>query len=115
MRRQRVPPRGLYGGTLVGFIFMMPLLGTALGAASGALGGKLSDAGIDDQFMKDAAGSLQPGTAGLFLLIRKMTTDKVLADLKGVGGVLMRTSFDETKEAALREALAATTPEPAVK
>jgi hypothetical protein len=26
--------------------------------------------------------SLQPGTAGLFLLIRKMTTDKVLADLK---------------------------------
>ena len=26
---------------------------------------------------------------------------------KGVGGVLMRTSFDETKEAQLREALAA--------
>jgi uncharacterized membrane protein len=42
----------------------------------------------------------------LFLLVRKMTTDKVLADLKGVGGTVMRTSFDETKEAALREALA---------
>jgi uncharacterized membrane protein len=26
--------------------------------------------------------------------------------LKGVGGTVMRTSFDETKEAALREALA---------
>jgi uncharacterized membrane protein len=99
---------GALWGTLIGFIFMMPLLGTALGAASGALGGKLSDAGIDDNFMKEAAGALQPGTAGLFLLIRKMTTDKVLADLRGVGGVLMRTSFDETKEAALREALAAT-------
>jgi uncharacterized membrane protein len=36
-----------------------------------------------------------------------MTTDKVLADLRGVGGTLMRTSFDETKEAALRDALAA--------
>jgi uncharacterized membrane protein len=35
-----------------------------------------------------------------------MTTDKVLADLRGVGGTVMRTSFDETKEAALREALA---------
>ena len=57
--------------------------------------------------MKDAASALQPNTAGLFLLIRKMTTDKVLADLKGVGGALMSTSFDETKEAALREALAA--------
>ncbi|KUL92723.1 membrane protein [Bosea sp. WAO] len=98
---------GALWGTLIGFIFLAPLLGTAIGAASGALGGKLSDIGINDQFMKDAAGALQPNSAGLFLLIRKMTTDKVLADLKGVGGTLMRTSFDETKEAALREALAA--------
>lgn len=97
---------GALWGTLIGFIFLMPLLGTAIGAASGAIGGKLTDFGIDDNFMKEAAGSLQPGTAGLFLLIRKMTTDKVLADLKGVGGTVMRTSFDETKEAALRAALA---------
>ena len=39
-----------------------------------------------------------------------MTTDKVLADLRGSGGTLMSTSFDETKEAALREALAAVAP-----
>jgi uncharacterized membrane protein len=97
---------GALWGTLIGFIFLMPLAGTALGAASGALSGKLTDVGINDQFMKDAAGALQPGTAGLFLLIRKMTTDKVLADLRGVGGTVMRTSFDETKESALREALA---------
>ena len=96
---------GALWGTLIGFIFLAPLVGTALGAASGALGGKLSDVGIDDKFMREAAGALQPKTAGLFLLIRKMTTDKVLADLKGVGGVLMSTSFDESKEAALREAL----------
>lgn len=98
---------GALWGTLIGFIFMAPLLGTALGAASGALGGKLSDVGINDKFMKEAAEALQPGTAGLFLLIRKMTTDKVLADLRGIGGTLMSTSFDETKEEALREALAA--------
>ena len=97
---------GALWGTLIGFIFLMPLLGTALGAASGALGGKLSDFGIDDKFMKEAAGALQPGTAGLFLLIRKMTADKVLADLKGTGGTLIRTSFDEAKESAIREALA---------
>jgi len=29
---------------------------------------------------------------------------KVLADVKGVGGTVMRSSFDETQEAALREA-----------
>lgn len=97
---------GALWGTLIGFIFLMPLIGTALGAASGALGGKLSDIGINDDFMKDAASSLSPGQAGLFLLIRKMTTDKVLADLQGVGGTVMRTSFDHTKEQALRDALA---------
>jgi uncharacterized membrane protein len=32
----------------------------------------------------------------LFLLIRKMTTDKVLAALHGAGGTVMRSSFDET-------------------
>jgi uncharacterized membrane protein len=100
---------GAFWGTLVGFLFLMPLVGTAIGAASGALGGKLTDVGINDQFMKETAESLQPGGAGLFLLIRKMTTDKVLADLKGVGGVLMKTSFDETQESALREALVAAT------
>ena len=57
--------------------------------------------------MKDAASALQPNTAGLFLLIRKVTADRVLADLRGIGGVLISTSFDETKEAAIREALAA--------
>ena len=97
---------GALWGTLIGFIFLVPLVGTAIGAASGALSGKMSDVGINDDFMKDAATALAPGSAGLFLLIRKMTTDKVLKYLEGVGGTVMRTSFDETKEQALRDALA---------
>jgi uncharacterized membrane protein len=91
---------------LIGLIFLMPLAGAAIGAASGALGGALADVGINDQFMKDAAENLQAGNAALFLLIRKMTTDKVLAALQGEGGTVNRTSFDESKEAALRRALA---------
>jgi uncharacterized membrane protein len=35
-----------------------------------------------------------------------MTTDKVLAGLRGSRGTVMRSSFDETKEETLREALA---------
>jgi uncharacterized membrane protein len=49
---------------------------------------------------------LQSENTALFLLIRRMTTDKVLAALRGVGGTVMRSSFDETKEAALQAALA---------
>jgi uncharacterized membrane protein len=100
---------GALWGTLIGMIFLMPLAGAALGAASGALGGALSDVGIDDRFMKDVAQTLHSGDAALFLLIRKMTADKVLAELQGVGGTVLRTSFDHTKEEALREALAAHT------
>jgi uncharacterized membrane protein len=97
---------GAFWGTLIGLIFLMPLAGAAIGAASGALGGALTDIGIDDAFMKEVAETLQSGSAALFLLIRKLTTDKVLADLKGVGGTVLRTSFDHTKEDALRAALA---------
>lgn len=98
---------GSFWGLLIGFIFMMPLAGVALGAVAGALGGVFADVGIDDRFMKDVAQTLQSGNAALFLLIRKMTTDKVLAALEGEGGTVLRSSFDHTKEAALREALAA--------
>jgi len=97
---------GALWGSLIGLVVLMPLAGAALGAASGALGGKMTDLGIDDAFMKEAAKALDAGHAALFLLIRKMTTDKVVAALAASGGVILRSSFDETREEALREALA---------
>lgn len=97
---------GALWGSLIGLLVLMPLAGAALGAASGALRGKMTDVGIDDDFMKEAAASLHSGDAALFLLIRKMTTDKVVAELRGTGGTILRSSFDETKEATLRQALA---------
>jgi uncharacterized membrane protein len=98
---------GGFWGLLIGALFLVPVVGAAIGAGAGALSGALSDVGINDNFMKEAAAVLQPGNAALFLLIRKMTTDKVLEDLQGVGGSVLRTSFDHTKEQALRDALAA--------
>ena len=97
---------GMLWGSLIGLIFMMPLAGAAIGAASGAFSGRLADLGINDEFMRQAARTLQSGNAALFLLIRKMTTDKVLAGLRGAGGTVLRSSSDETKEEALRAALA---------
>src|SRR6266849_3024739 len=86
---------GTFWGALIGLIFMMPLAFAAIGAASGALGGALSDVGINDNFMNEAADSLPSGPAALFLLIRKMTADKVLAALEGEGGTVVRTSLEE--------------------
>jgi uncharacterized membrane protein len=97
---------GAFWGTLIGLIFLMPLAGAALGAASGAVSGALTDLGIDNKFMKETAAAIQPGTAALFVLVRKVTADKVLAGLKGEGGTVLKTSLDHTKEAALQAALA---------
>src|SRR4029078_331187 len=73
---------GAFWGTLIGLIFLMPLAGAALGAASGTLGGALTDVGIDDKWMTDVATTIRPDTAALFILVRRMTTDKVLDGLK---------------------------------
>ncbi len=104
---------GAFWGMLIGWLFLMPVAGAAVGAAGGALGASLIDVGINDNDMRTQANeALKPGTAGLFLLIRKMTADKVLEDLKGVGGTVIRTSFDHAKEEALKAALAAHVPAP---
>lgn len=97
---------GSFWGLLIGVLFLNPLLGVAAGAASGAVAGALTDIGVNDKFMKGVAGSIGPGEAVLFVLVRKMTPDKVLDQLKGVGGTVLQTSLDHTQEDRLREALA---------
>ena len=96
---------GGFWGLLIGALFLMPFMGVVFGAAGGALAGALTDAGVDDDFMRELGEVLQPGSAALFLLVRQMTEDKVLDELKGVGGKVIRTSLDHTKEEQLRNAL----------
>lgn len=97
---------GGFWGTVIGALFLMPLIGTAIGAASGALSGALTDFGIEDKMMKELASNLQPGSAALFILAEKFTSDKVIDQIKDAGGVVLKTSLDRTKEQALRDALA---------
>jgi uncharacterized membrane protein len=97
---------GTFWGALIGLLFLMPVAGAAIGAASGAISGAMTDLGVDDKFMKEIGQTLESGSAALFVLFTKVTADKVLADLKGVGGTVLRTSFDHTKEQALQQALA---------
>ncbi|UFX48264.1 DUF1269 domain-containing protein [Bradyrhizobium sp. 41S5] len=97
---------GSFWGLLVGMVFLNPLIGVAVGAASGALGGALSDFGINDAFMKELSGKIEAGSAGLFLLVKNMATDKVVREIKDAGGTILQTSLDDTKEQKLRDALA---------
>jgi len=94
-------------GTLIGLIFLNPFLGLAVGAAAGAVSGALTDLGIDDNFMKNLAASLNPGSSVLFVLVRKATPDKVLEELKGSGGKILKTSLSHDDEEKLQAALSA--------
>lgn len=100
---------GGFWGMLIGLLFLNPLLGAAIGAGAGALSAKFHDLGLDDKMMKDVGESLKPDTSALFVLLRKVSSDKVLEGLKPfVGrGRVFQTSLNKDDEKALRDALEA--------
>jgi uncharacterized membrane protein len=94
----------LWGG-LIGLIFLAPLFGMAIGAASGALAGKVSDVGVNDDFMKQLGAKLPPGGAALIMLGRADAPERVLERVKPYGGEVIQTSLDSEQEERLRSAL----------
>ena len=98
---------GGFWGALIGLIFLNPLLGMAVGATAGAVSGGLADVGIDDKFMKELAAGMPSGSSALFVLVRKVTPDRVLEELKGTGGKVLKTSLTHEDEAKLQAALSA--------
>lgn len=98
---------GSFWGLLIGLLFMNPLAGLLVGAGAGALSGALSDIGIDDGFMRDLGEKLRPGTSAVFLLVDKMTGDKVLDRLGKYRekGHVLQTSLSHDDEATLRDFL----------
>ena len=97
---------GGFWGALIGLMFLNPLFGMAIGAAAGAMSGALTDVGIDNNFMKQLAETLKPGTAALCVLIRQMTADKVVEEIQQFGGTVIKTNLCHENENKLREALA---------
>ncbi len=95
---------GLWG-MLIGLMFLNPLCGILIGAATGGLMGALRDVGINDDFIKELGNTIKPGTSAIFVLIRKSTLDRVLDELKQFGGKVLHTSLSKTDESELREAL----------
>ena len=96
---------GGFWGMLIGMIFLNPLIGAAVGAGAGAVSGALSDIGVSNKFMKELSETFKPGSSALFVLVRKATPDKVLDQLKGFGGKVIKTSLTADKESDLQAAL----------
>ena len=69
-----------------------------------ATDGGRADAWLDD-FMKQLAQGFTPNTSALFVLVRKVTADKVLEDIRGSGGKILQSSLSHADELRLQEAL----------
>ncbi len=99
---------GAFWGLLIGILFWMPWLGMIIGAASGALAGRFSDVGVDDEFIEQVGSTVQPGNSALFLLVEKVTHDKVITDLMKFKNVkVLKTSLSQEQEDKLKAAFAA--------
>lgn len=96
---------GAAWGGLIGLLFLAPLFGMAIGAASGAIAGKMTDTGVNDSFMKELGAKLKPGTAALIALGSTEARDKLLERISPYGGDVIQTSLDNEDEERLRAAL----------
>ena len=92
-------------GTLVGLIFLNPLVGLAVGTAAGAITGRLSDHGIPDDFMKQFAEKMAPGSSAIFLLIRMANMENVEREMARFGGHIMYTDLPKEAEAHFEKLL----------
>jgi uncharacterized membrane protein len=55
--------------------------------------------------MKELSATLKPGSSALFVLVQKATPDKVLEELGGTGGKVLKSSLSHDDEAKLQTAL----------
>lgn len=102
---------GSFWGVLIGMLFAGPigmLYGGVVGAGLGALSGQLSDYGINDEFIKTLSDEVEPCCSALFILARSITIDKVIGELEGTGGKIIKTSLPSDIETRLQQALQST-------
>ena len=95
---------GALWGFLLGALFLAPIFGLLLGAGTGALVGK-SIEGVDGDFIKSVDKKLKPESSAVFILIRSITADKVVAEIKHFGGEIVETSLSKEAEARLQKEL----------
>jgi len=96
---------GAFWGLLFGLLFFIPFIGLAIGAAMGALAGKMSDYGIDDNFINSVREKVTEGTSAAFLMVSNATQDKVIDAFKGLPKFeVISTNLSKEQEDQLRAA-----------
>jgi uncharacterized membrane protein len=94
-------------GTLVGLMVLNPvvaLIGGITGTALGAVLGALKEIGIEEDFMKNLANEMQPGSSSLFIVTRRGDPQKIMEALKPFKGKILCNALYHQDESKLKAA-----------
>ncbi len=93
-------------GALVGLVVLGPVGGAAAGAAVGAVSHRLRTVGIDDALVERIRDELQPGTSALLVLSSHADVEKLRPLLARREATLIHAELSEDAPAELRQLLA---------
>jgi len=92
-------------GFLFGLLFLVPIFGMAIGAASGTLAGNLSDYGIDDKWINQASAAIPFGGSALFVMARNSNAARALPEMAKFDGRMFRIHLTSRQQQALESAV----------
>jgi uncharacterized membrane protein len=96
---------GALWGTLIGMLSFVPMAGLAVGAGAGAVAGRLSDVGIDDDTIRQIDSQLEQGKTAVFLLARSATADRVIEAIEPFQPTVIQTTLSHNREDELVQTL----------
>ena len=98
-------------GFLTGVVLYAPLTGATVGAMMGGADIAASTAlGIHNDFIREVEGLLKPGTSALFVLDVARNLDRILDEIRGLGGTILRTNVDVDRARLVQSTLSEVDP-----
>lgn len=97
---------GAVWGLGLGAVFLMPLVGLAAGAVTGAAVGKRRDPGVGSGFLKTLGENLPRGGSALCLWVRDVDSDRLLREIAAfpIPGTVLQSPLPAEADARLRMA-----------
>lgn len=96
---------GMFWGTLIGLIFLVPVVGLVYGGLIGAAAGGINRLDIKEDFKKEFGAMVQPGNSAILAVVRHAAPEQVIEALEPYGGKVLRTSLSHEAEEKLMDEL----------